>query len=323
MERIILEVQTRGLNQYHVIDKFPVTIGRSYDNDIILSDRSVSAHHIRIEKTEYGNLFVHNLSNENGTLLAGHKVGEQPEEIKLGTRLVLGHVKLRLVSPSTTIEKTHRHDCDNFFCVLGKPIWSALLLALTMLVIFLGQLLETPFQKDALYYFTLGFPFLLIIILITSLFSAISRVAVQRWHFLSIMSTVSLLVLLPQILLHIGHFFNYLLSSDAPQSWLINFGQYVLPFVLIFFFMRTIYRAAMPLALGVSIAISFLSVLPHILDSVDELSVDTEFSDMPSYNQTLSYMDTRLEKTVPLADFIAESKEILQKDIDAELGIDD
>ncbi len=319
MERIILEVQARGLNQYHVINKFPVTIGRAFDNDIILSDRSVSAHHIRIEQGEHGKLYIHNLSDENGTFVDGRRVEDNPVEVKLAAPLVLGHIKLRLVSPSTEIEETHRHDCDNLFCVLGKPLWSGLLLLLTISMVFLGQYIETPYQKDVLYYFTLVFPFLLIIILITLVFSVVSRIAVQRWYFLSIMSMASLLVLLPQLLLYIGHYLNYLFTSDTPQELLINFSQYILPFVLIFLFMRTIYRAAMPLALGIALTISFFSVLPHILDSIDGLSINSDFSDTPHYNQTLSYLDNRLEKTITLEEFITDSKEKLQKQIDEEL----
>ena len=321
MERIILEVQTRGLNQYHVIEKFPVTIGRAFDNDIILSDRSVSAHHIRIEQGDDGNLYVHNLSDENGTLLDGRRIGNNPEEIKLAIPLVLGHVKLRLVSPSTTIEETHRHDCDNLFCILGKPLWSGLLLLFTMGIVLLGQYIETQSQEDILYYLTPVFPFLLAIVLVTLVFSGISRIVVQRWYFLPIMSLASFVLLISQLLLHIGHYLNYLFTSDIPQELLISFSQYILPFVLIFLFMRTIYRVAKPMAVGVAFIITFLSVLPHILDSIDNLSINNDFSDTPNYNQTLSYLDQRFEKTISINEFITDSKERLQKQMDKELDI--
>ena len=320
MERIILEIQTRGLNQYHVIDKFPATIGRAYDNDIILSDRSVSAHHIRIERTEYGNLFIHNLSDENGTSIDNQIIGDEPVEAKLGSILHLGHVKLSLVSPSTSIEETHRHDCDNLFCLLGKPLWSLSLLFLSMAIIFLGHYIETPFDKDASYYFTLEFPYFLGVLISTLFFSVISRVTVQRWYFLPIMSAVTLLIIIPQSFLHIGHYLDYFFTSDAPQDILVDLGYFVLPFILIFLFMRTIYRSTIPLALGISIAISFFSALPYILDSVDNLSVDSEFSDIPNYNQTLSYLDNRLDTTISVDDFIKETKEKLQADMEKELA---
>ena len=321
MERIILETRTRGgLNQYHTIDKFPATIGRAYDNDIILSDRSVSAHHVRIERSEYGNLSIHNLSDENGTSVNGHHLSNHPSEAKIPSLLQLGHVKLRLVSSNTTIEETHRNDCDNLFCILGKPVWSLLLLVAAMVIVFLGVYIETPFEKDALFYFTAGFPYLLGTLVSTLVFSSISRLAVQRWHFFAIMAVISLLVLLPRSLIHIGHSLNYLFTSSAPQELLVTFGNYVLPFILIFFFMRKIYRSAIPLALGVSLAISFFSALPYLLDSIDNLSIDSDFSDIPPYNQTLSYMDIRLDKTISLDEFLDETNKKLEKEISAEMG---
>lgn len=320
MERVILETRTRGgLNQYHTIENFPVTVGRAYDNDIILSDRSISAHHLRIERSEYGNLSIHNLSSENGTSLNGHSLSEHPAEGKIPSLLQLGHVKLRLVSSATTIEETHRNDCDNLFCILGKPLWSALLLIAAMTMVFLSTYIDTPFDKDPLFYFTASFPYLLGIMISTLVFSAISRIAVQRWHFLAIMAIVSILVLLPRSFTHIGHNLDYLFTSTAPQSWLVNIGNYILPFTLIFFFMRKIYRSVIPLALGVSLAISFFSALPYILDSIDNLAIDSEFSDIPPYNQTLSYLDIRLDKSISLDEFIVETKEKLQKDMDAEI----
>ena len=42
MAKVILEVQTRGLNQYHRLETFPVSVGRGLDNDVILSDPAVS-----------------------------------------------------------------------------------------------------------------------------------------------------------------------------------------------------------------------------------------------------------------------------------------
>ncbi len=48
MAKMMLEIQARGLNQYHRLESFPVTIGRALDNDVILSDNSVSPYHVRL-----------------------------------------------------------------------------------------------------------------------------------------------------------------------------------------------------------------------------------------------------------------------------------
>ncbi|WP_374212370.1 FHA domain-containing protein [Thiothrix subterranea] len=75
MAKMILEIQTRGLNQYHRLEQFPVTIGRALDNDVILSDNSVSPYHLCLEQDAEGQVFAHNLSSENGTRLNNHQLG--------------------------------------------------------------------------------------------------------------------------------------------------------------------------------------------------------------------------------------------------------
>src|SRR5436190_17091955 len=48
-----------------------VRLGRGYENDVILDDPFVAAHHLRIARDESGALFAHDLSSANG-LFTGH-----------------------------------------------------------------------------------------------------------------------------------------------------------------------------------------------------------------------------------------------------------
>ena len=52
MEALILEIGTRGLHRYAPIEGEVTTIGRALDNDIILSDPTVAAHHLKIIRSE-------------------------------------------------------------------------------------------------------------------------------------------------------------------------------------------------------------------------------------------------------------------------------
>ena len=54
------------------IDREKITIGRSNDNNVILSDRTVSRHHAQITKTKFGYLLT-DLESSNGT-----RVNEKP-----------------------------------------------------------------------------------------------------------------------------------------------------------------------------------------------------------------------------------------------------
>ena len=54
MEKLILEITHRGKSSYHKLSTFPVTIGRAYDCDVIVSDITVSPRHLTIDETGDG-----------------------------------------------------------------------------------------------------------------------------------------------------------------------------------------------------------------------------------------------------------------------------
>ena len=69
------------------IDKDEVTIGRSEDNDIVLSDGSVSRHHAKIVKADKGYV-INDLGSFNGTRVNGKSIQNSPlrddDEIRVG-----------------------------------------------------------------------------------------------------------------------------------------------------------------------------------------------------------------------------------------------
>jgi pSer/pThr/pTyr-binding forkhead associated (FHA) protein len=69
----------------------PTTIGRALDNDIVLNDASVSRHHAIIEPRN-GAYVIRDQDSQNGTWLAGNRVGEAT--LGAGTTVRLGDVTL-------------------------------------------------------------------------------------------------------------------------------------------------------------------------------------------------------------------------------------
>lgn len=73
------------------------TVGRSIDNDVILTDASVSRKHFRVVRTS-GDYHFWDLGSGNGTLLNGVRVFDSP--LVDGDRLELGESVLRVEAPS-------------------------------------------------------------------------------------------------------------------------------------------------------------------------------------------------------------------------------
>lgn len=70
------------------VDQGKVTIGRKSENDIVLSDLSVSRNHAVIYEEEIG-LYIEDLGSANGVIVNGRQV-EGTEIIKGGDEIIIG-----------------------------------------------------------------------------------------------------------------------------------------------------------------------------------------------------------------------------------------
>ena len=78
------------------LDRLPATVGRAYDNDVVLDDAYVAAHHLRIERTAAGDLRAVDLGSRNGlyTLSPTKRVTEAL--LTSDRRVRIGHSQLRV-----------------------------------------------------------------------------------------------------------------------------------------------------------------------------------------------------------------------------------
>jgi hypothetical protein len=78
------------------LDRLPATVGRAYDNDVVLDDAYVAAHHLRIERTHAGDLRAVDLGSRNGlyTLSPTKRVTEAL--LTSDRRVRIGHSQLRV-----------------------------------------------------------------------------------------------------------------------------------------------------------------------------------------------------------------------------------
>ncbi len=309
MAKLILETTHRGVHTYHKIDSLPVTLGRAFDNDIILPDLTISPHHMVIFQGDSEDSYkVQNLSDENGSIL--NKTKMNPSEtvsVSLPSEIKLGDLKARLLAADMPVEETRVRQCSGFFCIFSSPIWSAVLLMATIGIFFLERYLITPVAKEPLYYLSNVLPSILTILGITIIISGISRLSTHRWELVPAVSIASLIFLVPQLFEYAGHFLNYLFTSNTPGDILKNMSSFLLiPALLAIYMVKTNHTKWIP-AIGVAALVSSPVIAYQFSDLVDKLSLTSGFSETPGYNQTLSPIDTRLNQTISLDEFIKEA----------------
>jgi len=66
--KLVIEVldNLRKCKERKIYSSFPVTLGRSYNSDLILSDSSVCPSHVEIDFDSENNIIVKDLNSVNG-----------------------------------------------------------------------------------------------------------------------------------------------------------------------------------------------------------------------------------------------------------------
>lgn len=86
-----------GVSERVAVDHFPVTLGRAFGNQVILSDPFVCPLHLKIAQDEQGRLFASDLDSVNGSYPAAAKERVAQWELQSGGQFRIGHTVLRYV----------------------------------------------------------------------------------------------------------------------------------------------------------------------------------------------------------------------------------
>ncbi len=307
----ILEINTRSLNQYYRLREFPVSVGRALDNDIILSDATVSAHHLEIDRDPAsGELIIRNLQAESG-LPADRERREERVSVDTPVHLRLGNRRARLLRSDMEVSRASVRNCNGFYLLFCRPGWSVALLAMMLFAFLYENYLQTMFSKEVVYYLSGIMPYLMGMIAMTLLVAGISRLSIQRWEVGAAASLASLFMLVPHLLGELGHALNYFFTADWPLEWLLLLSNFLLLPILLYAYIRLIHHAERWPAVGIALLFSAPLLVYQATDMADNLAVANEFTGEAKFSRTLSSWDVRLQPTQTIGDFILSSREAL------------
>ena len=97
-ELIFVEVLSRAgdVAHRHAVARLPATIGRAYDNDVILDDPYAAPHHLRLERAESGELVLVDLDSHNGLFALDPTARVARATARPDARFRVGHTQLRI-----------------------------------------------------------------------------------------------------------------------------------------------------------------------------------------------------------------------------------
>ncbi|HVO87127.1 MAG TPA: FHA domain-containing protein [Casimicrobiaceae bacterium] len=172
------------LSRYHDViarhrcDGDAVTLGRAYDNDVVLDDPFVAAHHVRIGRDEDGRIVAEDLGTTNGLHT---DEGDQRQDVIVldGDRIVrVGKTLLRVRTPDYAVAAERR-------AVAATRI-GPLVLALAVVVIGVAVLslwLSETEQPELSHYLLPVMGMVLIVLIWTTGWAVMSRIFAGHLHF--------------------------------------------------------------------------------------------------------------------------------------------
>ena len=141
--KLILEVNGK-FKEHIFISEEGVTIGRSWDNDVILKDRYVDPKQAKLSLTD-NELIIEDLDSTNGTEVSGQRVNGKGVVYQIGSLISIGDTIIRLLNVTAEVAKTKRRSSWFHFVRFFKPLplLVALLIATAGLYVFSGWMFST------------------------------------------------------------------------------------------------------------------------------------------------------------------------------------
>ena len=147
MAELIVEIHDahRRLPAYRHVARFPLSIGRGYNNDIILNDPHVAAEHIVLEQAEDG-WVLRQVDTTNPPHIAGKLLRQDTHIIQSGDELILGKTLIRFYKPSHAVAPIKKmHDSLAGFLETTREV---LTVSVLLMVLWLAQMFSEFMQTS-------------------------------------------------------------------------------------------------------------------------------------------------------------------------------
>lgn len=304
MAVLIIEIPGRHTALYHKIDKPTVRVGRALDNDLILSDPTVSPYHFEIRRDESGSHTLYPVADENGIRIKRRQVRQPLVLNQLPLEFDAGRTRVRILDQATTVSPTRLISCGNGgACVFGHWGWALLLFAVMALLTSIDHYLSTPRILDWESYgseltFTLFF-----VVAMSIGMLLMTRFVAQRWDYPSALSLVSLILIGALLLEWLLPAVDYFFTSTAPGivielAWVLL----LLPLLLGWFLLRLHHGNTTASILVVALLLAPAAFV-HVRDFVKQFNIPPGFSKTAYYSKSLHPWDRRLQPTISIDEY--------------------
>lgn len=308
MAALILEITSRHGSHYHPIDKAVTRVGRALDNDIIVTDPTVSAYHFLIRQTADGGHELLSIADENGIRIGRRTVDGAVGLDSLPLTFEAGRTRFNILDRSQPVAATRLISCrEGSACVFGHWSWAFALFALLLVFSAYENYLSTPrilnwdtYWSDQLTLTGTAVGLALGLLLI-------NRLTSHRWDFAASLSFTSLILIVSFLFDQALSFTDYFFTSELP-GLLANlaWAGLLLPLATAWFLIR-LNHGNHVLAWMLVVALFTTPAYLQFKALATEYDLFDEFSKKTHYSNALYPWDIRLPQTISIDEFAANN----------------
>jgi len=220
MAKIIIEETNRlgHVISRHKFDQLPVSIGRGYQNDLILNDPFVSPEHLIIQETDAGWQAL-DQGSENGVKLKLHSPASRTDSLQSGDEIIIGRTRLRLFSPTHSVVATHLLPTKaSLPQIIARPIIAVSTIILVFIILLLDEQLTANRQIGIDKLLANSLPTFMFSLVWAGIWTFVGRVITHRASFLPHFIAALMLFLISMLTANIGEYLTYNLNSETAAT---------------------------------------------------------------------------------------------------------
>jgi len=184
---IIIEVLDRfgKVKERHKVKQFPIRIGRSYKNDIILDDNYVSAEHVELMVDGDGHIMATDLHSDNGLFTIHPVIRHDILTINDDHRIRIGHTDLRFRSENFSVKETffdHGRP-SQWHLLMTNGLYLPLIWILTAGILLANQYFMTTNEAHFNLLLAAVLPVLIVVAIWTFVWSVVSKIITHKFYF--------------------------------------------------------------------------------------------------------------------------------------------
>jgi pSer/pThr/pTyr-binding forkhead associated (FHA) protein len=312
MGKIILEILDHfgRVRERHQVKRFPFTIGRGYDNDIILDDPYISPQHLVLDGDGENTPRLKDLNSTNGSYLLPSKTSFDESELVYDQKIRLGHTTIRFRDSRHNVKLTQ---VDRLRASLVNDLLSSKLFFIFFELLFIGFLALQEYQGSTGEYkfghviFSEAMPMLIVLAIWAGIWAIFSRISSHYFYFRPHMLIVTIAIFSESIFNILFSYLSFAFSTDTVFEVMEYLTSGAILALMLFGHLRFVSimhtRKLAIISLLLSASIIGLMVLNQYVDQRD-------FSASPGMDDNIKAPYFRIAPAIYLDDFLKQSQSL-------------